>query len=65
MGRRSKTNERRRQIVAALQAVMTRAGYAEATIAASHGMRGSPGLVHYHFKDRREILVALVDSLVS
>ncbi|MGX9566747.1 TetR/AcrR family transcriptional regulator [Pseudomonas sp. CFBP 5748] len=66
MARRSNTDERRSQIVAALQAVMARAGYAGATIAAIARHAGlAPGLVHYHFKDKREILVALVDSLAD
>lgn len=66
MARPSNTNERRGQIVAALQAVMAKTGYAGATIAAVAGHAGlAPGLVHYHFRDKREILVALVDSLAS
>ncbi|WP_259699368.1 TetR family transcriptional regulator [Pseudomonas protegens] len=66
MARRSNTDERRGQIVAALQAVMAKAGYAGATIAAiARHAELAPGLVHYHFKDKREILVALVDSLAG
>ncbi|PYY84809.1 TetR family transcriptional regulator [Pseudomonas sp. TKO26] len=66
MARRSNTDERRGQIVAALQAVMARAGYAGATIAAiARHAELTPGLVHYHFRDKREILVALVDSLAG
>jgi TetR/AcrR family transcriptional repressor of bet genes len=66
MARRSNTDERRGQIVAALQAVMAKAGYAGATIAAIARHAGlAPGLVHYHFKDKHEILVALVDSLAG
>jgi TetR/AcrR family transcriptional repressor of bet genes len=66
MVRRSNTDERRGQIVAALQAVMARAGYAGATIAAIARHAGlAPGLVHYHFRGKREILVALVDSLAG
>ncbi|NWB31159.1 TetR/AcrR family transcriptional regulator [Pseudomonas gingeri] len=66
MARRSNTDERRTQIVAALQAVMARAGYAGATIAAiAQHAELTPGLVHYHFSDKREILVALVDSLAD
>jgi TetR/AcrR family transcriptional regulator, transcriptional repressor of bet genes len=66
MTRRSNTDERRGQIVAALQAVMAKSGYSGATIAAIARHAGlAPGLVHYHFKDKREILVALVDSLAG
>ncbi|MGE8451852.1 MAG: TetR family transcriptional regulator, partial [Pseudomonadales bacterium] len=66
MARRSNTDERRGQIVAALQAVMAKAGYAGATVAAiARHAELAPGLVHYHFKDKREILVALVDSLAG
>lgn len=66
MARRSNTDERRTQIVAALQAVMARSGYAGATIAAIAQHAGlAPGLVHYHFSDKREILVALVESLAD
>lgn len=66
MARRSNTDERRSQIVAALQAVMAKAGYPGATIAAIARHAGlTPGLVHYHFRDKREILVALVDALAG
>jgi len=55
MARPSNTDERRGQIVAALQAVMARAGYAGATIAAiARQAELAPGLVHYHFKDKRD-----------
>lgn len=66
MVRRTNTDERRGQIVAALQAVMASNGYAGATIAAvARHAQLAPGLVHYHFRDKREILVALVDTLAS
>jgi TetR/AcrR family transcriptional repressor of bet genes len=41
-------------------------GYSGATIqtiAASAGL--APGLIHYHFRDKREILVALVETLTA
>lgn len=64
MGRRSNSDERRAQIVASLQKVMARSGYAGATIAEIARESGlTPGLVHYHFHDKREILVTLVDAL--
>jgi TetR/AcrR family transcriptional repressor of bet genes len=66
MSRRSNTDQRRGQIVAAMQAVMARTGYSGATVAAIAAHAGlAPGLVHYHFRDKREILVALVDSLAG
>lgn len=66
MGRRSNSDERRAQIVASLQKVMARSGYAGATIAEIARESGlTPGLVHYHFHDKREILVALVDALAG
>lgn len=66
MGRQSNSAERRAQIVAALQAVMARSGYAGATIAGIASQAGlAPGLVHYHFRDKREILVELVDALAG
>lgn len=50
----------------ALQAVMARSGYARATIAEISRQAGlAPGLVHYYFRDKREILVALVEALAS
>jgi TetR/AcrR family transcriptional repressor of bet genes len=64
MGRPSNSAERRSQIVSALRAVMARSGYAGATIAEVARVAGlAPGLIHYHFKDKREILVALVEEL--
>jgi TetR/AcrR family transcriptional regulator, transcriptional repressor of bet genes len=45
---------------------MARSGYAGATIAEVARQAGlAPGLVHYHFRDKREILVALVEALAS
>lgn len=64
MGRPSNTEERRAQIVEALAAVMAGVGYEHATIAAIAKRAGlAPGLVHYHFTDKEEILVALVETL--
>jgi len=64
MARPSNTEERRTQIVSAMQKVMASSGYAGSTIAAIARAAGlAPGLVHYHFRDKREILVALVDTL--
>ena len=60
------TDQRREQIVEALLKQIAHAGYAGATIqsiARTAGM--NPGLIHYHFKDKREILVASVETLVA
>lgn len=66
MGRRPNTELRRQQIVDALQAEMAAVGFSRATtksIAERAGL--APGLVHYHFKDKEAILVALVERLVA
>lgn len=47
-------------------AVMTRGGYEGATIQAIGKAAGlSPGLVHYHFKTKQEVLVALISELTA
>ncbi|MFM2417111.1 MAG: hypothetical protein RL385_1834 [Pseudomonadota bacterium] len=64
MGRKSNTEERRAQIVEAMLHVIAHHGYEGATvqlIAAQAGL--SPGLIHYHYADKREIVVALVHAL--
>lgn len=64
MARPSNTQERRTQIVAALHRVMLQKGYEGATIVAiakEAGLRS--GLVHYHFKSKQAILLALVEQL--
>jgi TetR/AcrR family transcriptional repressor of bet genes len=66
MARPSNTDERRRQIVAALQRVMAERGYEGATIAEiARAADLSPGLLHYHFANKQEILVALVGRLAE
>jgi TetR/AcrR family transcriptional repressor of bet genes len=65
-GRPSNTVERQGQIVAAFLEVMARDGYEGATIARIAKAAGiSPGSVHYHFDDKREILVAAVQRLAA
>jgi TetR/AcrR family transcriptional regulator, transcriptional repressor of bet genes len=66
MPRPSNTEERRAQITGALRAVMAKKGYDGASVGdiAAHA-RLTPGLVHYHFKNKLEILVALVDDLAA
>lgn len=64
MARPSNTEARRNEITRALATVMATHGYEGASIpliAAAAGL--APGLVHYHFKSKEEILVALAEEL--
>lgn len=62
MPRPTNTAQRREQIVRGLLRIMAVRGYEGASIAAvARAARVAPGLVHYHFADKQEILVALVD----
>jgi len=66
MGRKSNTEERRAQIVEAMLHVIAHHGYEGATvqlIAAQAGL--SPGLIHYHYADKREIVIALIHALAQ
>ncbi|WP_224364635.1 TetR/AcrR family transcriptional regulator [Hyalangium versicolor] len=64
MGRPSNTEERRQQIVAGLLKVMAERGYERASVAEIAKAAGlSSGLVHYHFQDKQEILLTLVEQL--
>jgi TetR/AcrR family transcriptional regulator, transcriptional repressor of bet genes len=66
MGRPSNSGERRAQVVDALQRVMGRHGYEQATVAAvAREARLAPGLVHYHFESKAEILHELIADLVA
>jgi len=66
MPRKSNTAERRREIVAALLAVMAERGYDGASIQAIARTAGlAPGLVHYHFENKEAILLDLVASLAQ
>lgn len=66
MGRPSNTEERRQQIVDGLRSVMAERGYAGASISAIGKAAGlSPGLVHYHFGSKREILTELVAGMLA
>jgi TetR/AcrR family transcriptional repressor of bet genes len=66
MPRPSNTEERRAQITGALVKVMARRGYDGASVAGiARAARLTPGLVHYHFKDKREILLAALRDLVA
>jgi len=65
MPRPSNTAERRAQIVQALLQVMAEKGYEGASVAdIGHAAGLAPGLVHYHFHDKLEILVALGEELL-
>jgi TetR/AcrR family transcriptional repressor of bet genes len=66
MGRPSNTEERKAQIRSALVKVMAKRGYAGASIAdIAKSARLTPGLVHYHFESKDEILLAVLSELVS
>jgi TetR/AcrR family transcriptional repressor of bet genes len=66
MPRPTNTQARRQQITLSLSRVMARSGYERATIAEVAREAGlTPGLLHYHFKNKREILMALVDHLAG
>ena len=64
MSRPPNTDARRAQIVAALLPVIAKSGYEKATIQAIAAQAGlAPGLIHYHFKTKRDILVTLIETL--
>ena len=66
MARSSNTDARRAQITGALLAVIARHGYEKATIQAIAAQAGlAPGLIHYHFKSKQEILVSLIDTMAQ
>lgn len=64
MGRPKNTAARRGQIVQATIEVMAERGYAGASIQAIAAAAGlAPGLLHYHFRSKQEVLLAVVDEL--
>ncbi len=66
MSRTPNTATRRAEIVAALLPVLARTGYEKATIVAIAKEAGlAPGLIHYHFKTKQEILISLVESIAG
>ncbi len=66
MSRPPNTEARRGQIVAALLPVIAKTGYEKATIQAIAAQAGlTPGLIHYHFKTKRDILASLSETLAG
>ncbi len=66
MARPSNTEARRDQIVDALRRVMAETGYQGASVAAIAREAGlAPGLLHYHFASKAEMLHVLVERLVA
>ncbi|MEM9692147.1 MAG: TetR/AcrR family transcriptional regulator [Myxococcota bacterium] len=66
MPRPKNTTERRAQIVQGLIEVMAARGYDRASIASIAEAAGlTTGLIHYHFKNKGEILLAALEHLVT
>lgn len=66
MGRPSNTQERRAQIASALARVMAREGYDGASIVLVAKEAGlAPGLVHYHFERKQDILLELIEAIAA
>lgn len=64
MARPSNTEERRRQITAGLVTVMATKGYDGATVAdVAKAAHLTAGLVHYHFRNKLEILLEVIAEL--
>lgn len=66
MARPSNRTARRAQIVAAFARVLADHGFAGATMVAVAEEAGcAPGLLHYHFRDKQEMLEALLADLMG
>ncbi len=64
MPRPKNTDERQRQIVEGLLRAMAERGYERASVQAIAKAAGlSPSLVHYHFKNKQQVLLALIGRL--
>jgi TetR/AcrR family transcriptional repressor of bet genes len=64
VARPSNTAARRQQILDGLLDAMAREGYARATMTAvAQAARLTPGLLHYHFGSKQDMLIALVERL--
>ena len=66
MARKPNTEQRREQIVKGLLEAIGEHGYDKATIQTIAQKAGlAPGLIHYHFKSKEDILLELVKSLAA
>ncbi len=66
MGRPSNTETRKKQIVLGLMKAMARHGYSGASIQLiAKEARMTSGIVHYHFKSKQDVLVALIEHLME
>jgi TetR/AcrR family transcriptional repressor of bet genes len=66
MSRKSNTEQRRSEITAAMLIVLAEQGYERATIQAiAKQAKLTPGLIHYHFKTKAEILMDLISGLTA
>jgi TetR/AcrR family transcriptional repressor of bet genes len=66
MSRKPNTDSRRAEIMAAMLPVLARQGYEKATVLAIARQAGmAPGLIHYHFKSKQHILIALVLAIAE
>jgi TetR/AcrR family transcriptional repressor of bet genes len=66
MGRKPNTESRRRQIIDALLLEIAETGYQRAsTVSIAERAGLAPGLIHYHFKSKEDILIALVEELIA
>jgi TetR/AcrR family transcriptional repressor of bet genes len=66
MPRPSNRDQRRAELAHAFSEVLADHGYANATMVAVAAKAGvSPGLLHYHFQDKRDMLNVLVDQLAE
>jgi len=66
MGRKSLKEVRRMEIIKAFSEVLADHGYAGATIVhIAEKANLSPGLLHHHFKNKDEILDALLEHLIK
>jgi len=66
MARKPNTEQRREQIVNGLLEAIGEHGYDKATIQTIAQKAGlAPGLIHYHFQNKEEILLELVKSLAA
>lgn len=66
MGRPSNTEQRKQEIVTALLHVMANVGYEKASIQSIAKQAGlAPGLIHYHFKTKQDILIAAIHWIAA